>query len=90
MDAKLKFGQKDISNRIRVVDRETGNNLIKKYHCTYFSEVGEDKYLIKYSDKLNEKLRLLYTEEVNEKDKEYFVKSRGVATPAQLFKSHQE
>jgi hypothetical protein len=66
------------------VDRETGNKLIKKSHCTYFSEVGEDKYLIKYSNKLNEKLRILYTEEVNEKDKEYFIKSRGVFSAVKI------
>ena len=76
--------QKEITSRIKVVDQETTNKFIKKYHYTYLSKISEDKYLIKYSGKLNEKLRQLYTEDINEKDNESFIKSRGVFSAVQI------
>jgi DNA polymerase type B, organellar and viral len=55
-----KFGQKDIENRIKLVSREEANNFIKSHHVSYFSYINADKVLIKYSSRLNEKLRRIY------------------------------
>ena len=57
------FGQKDIENRIKIVSSEEANNLIKPHHVSYFSDINADKVLIKYSSRLNEKLRCIYSKE---------------------------
>jgi hypothetical protein len=79
-----KFGQKDILSRMKVVNKETADKLVKKYHYTYFSEICKDKILIKYSSKLNEKLRRLYKEEEDVQPDMYFSKSRGVVSAVQI------
>jgi hypothetical protein len=82
-----KFGQKDISSRIRIVDQDTANKLVKKYHYTYFSEITKDKILIKYSYKLNEKLRRLYEEDeedIKNEEIEYFSKERGIPSAVHI------
>jgi hypothetical protein len=53
-----KFGLKDIENKI--VSKEEANNFIKSHHVSYFSYINIDKVLIKYSSRLNEKLRRIY------------------------------
>jgi hypothetical protein len=60
-----KFGQKDIENSIKIVSREDANRLIKSHHVSYFAQINKDKILIKYSSRLNEKLRRIYSQEDN-------------------------
>jgi hypothetical protein len=79
-----KFGQKDISSRIRLVTQEEAEKLVKKYHYTYLSEICKDKILIKYGSKLNEKLRRLYKEDETDKDVSYLSKERGVVSAVQI------
>ena len=80
-----KFGQKDIENRIKIVSKEDANRLIKNYHISYFAEINTDKILIKYSSKLNEKLRRIYSQEENLIQLETnFKKERGVVSAVQI------
>jgi hypothetical protein len=60
-----KFGQKEryIDNRIRIVSSEEAQKLEKSNHISYFAEINAEKVLIKYSSKLNEKLRRIYSKE---------------------------
>lgn len=82
-----KFGQKDIVARIRIVNKETADKLVKKYHYTYFAEITKDKILIKHSYKLNEKLRRLYEEEeefIKNDELDYFSKERGIPSAVHI------
>jgi hypothetical protein len=58
-----KFGQKDIENRIKIVSNDEANKILKGFHVSYFASISEEKVLIKYSSKLNEKLRRIYFKE---------------------------
>jgi heme oxygenase len=58
-----KFGQKEIESRIRGLDSSEANKLVKKYHYSYLSDIGNGLVLMKYSARLNEKIRRLYKDE---------------------------
>ena len=79
-----KFGQKEIESRIRVLDSSLANKLVKKYHYSYLSEIGDGLVLMKYSARLNEKIRRLYKEEENELEKNFISKKRGVISAVQI------
>jgi len=79
-----KFGQKEIESRIRILDSSEANKLIKKYHYSYLSEIGNGLVLMKYSARLNEKIRRLYTEEKEELDKNFISKKRGIISAVQI------
>ena len=71
-DAKLKlnslygkFGQKDIEFRIRVVSKTEAEKIVKNYHYTIFTELNDQKVLVKYSSRINEKLRKLLAFDYN-------------------------
>jgi len=79
-----KFGQKDIESKIRIVTKNEADKLIKVYHYTYLSYITNDLVLIKYSSKLNEKIRRLYKEEENELNRKFISKDRGVVSAVQI------
>ena len=80
-----KFGQKDIENRIKIVSRDEANKLLKSHHVSYFADINEEKVLIKYSSKLNEKLKRIYSKEDKLIQLETnFQKERGVASAVQI------
>jgi hypothetical protein len=80
-----KFGQKDIDNRIRIVSSEEAQKLEKSNHISYFAEINAEKVLIKYSSKLNEKLRRIYSKEDKLIQLETnFKKERGVVSAVQI------
>ena len=58
-----KFGQKDIDNRIKIVSKDEANKILQGYHVSYFASISDENVLIKYSSKLNEKLRRIYSKE---------------------------
>jgi len=67
MNAKLmlnslygKFGMKDIVNKMKIINKSDHDKFIKTYNYTILTELDNDKLLVKYSGKINEKLRLLY------------------------------
>lgn len=80
-----KFGQKDIESKIRLISRKDAEDIVKKYHISYFADINEDLVLIKYSSKLNEKLRRIYSEEdkINNDDTG-FKKERGIVSAVQI------
>ena len=79
-----KFGQKDIESRIKVLDSNEATKLVKKYHYSYLSEIGNRLVIIKYSARLNEKIRRLYKEEEKELDKDFISKKRGIISAVQI------
>jgi DNA polymerase family B len=80
-----KFGQKDIENRIKFVSNDEANKILKGYHVSYFASISDENVLIKYSSKLNEKLRRLYSKEDKLiKLETNFKKDRGVVSAVQI------
>jgi hypothetical protein len=79
-----KFGQKKNENRIRLVSKEEAEQLIKKYHYSFFSVLSNNIVLIKYGKKVNERLRKLYVYEEKEIELEGFKRHRGVQSAIQI------
>jgi DNA polymerase type B, organellar and viral len=80
-----KFGQKDIENRIKIVSNDEANKILKCYHVSYFTSISDENVLIKYSSKLNEKLRRIYSKEDKLIQLETnFKKERGVVSAVQI------
>ena len=80
-----KFGQKDIENRIKFVSKDEANKILKGYHVSYFAGISDENVLIKYSSKLNEKLRRIYSKEDKLIQFETnFKKDRGVVSAVQI------
>jgi hypothetical protein len=79
-----KFGQKEIESRIRVLPSTEAAKLVKNYHYSYLSEIGNGLVLIKYSARLNEKIRRLYKENEDELDKKFLAKQRGILSAVQI------
>jgi len=80
-----KFGQKEKKYRIKIVSKDEGENIIKKYHYSYFSIINDNTVLIKYSSKLNDKLRKLYKDQEDEiLNETYFKKERGILSAVQI------
>jgi DNA polymerase type B, organellar and viral len=81
-----KFGQKEIESRIKVkvLDSSEATKLVTKYHYSYLSEIGNGLVLMKYSARLNEKIRRLYKEEEEELDQNFISKKRGIISAVQI------
>jgi hypothetical protein len=79
-----KFGQKEIESRIRVLPRTEAAKLVTNYHYSYLSEIGNGLGLIKYSARLNEKIRRLYKENEDELDQKFLAKQRGIISAVQI------
>jgi len=54
-----KFGMRDITSTMKIMDKIEANKITKNYNYSLFADLGEDKVLIKYSSKLHENLRSL-------------------------------
>lgn len=60
-----KFGQKEINSTIKIVDVKEANRISKNYNYSIFAKLNEEKVLVKYSSRINEKLRLLLKDQEN-------------------------
>jgi len=56
-----RMGMKDISNFMQIVDKNDAENLDKKYNVSFFSELTDNKYLIKYNGKISENIIKIYS-----------------------------
>jgi hypothetical protein len=79
-----KFGQKEIESRIRVLPSTEAAKLVKNFHYSYLSEIGNGLVLIKYSARLNEKIRRMYKENEDELDQRFLSKKRGIISAVQI------
>lgn len=80
-----KFGQKDIDNKIKIVSKDEATKILQGYHVSYFASISDENVLIKYSSKLNEKLRRIYSKEDKLIQLETnFKKERGVVSAVQI------
>jgi hypothetical protein len=85
-----KFAQKDQEYHIKLLEKSEADKIVSKYHYSYFSEISKDLVLIKYGGKLNDKLRKLYIENINdnlnslEEVGNLFAKNRGVPSAVQI------
>lgn len=82
-----KFGQKDTSSNIKIMKVDEVNKFLKNYNYKYISELNNNYVIIKYSSRINEKLRNLYNiDDLNKKDldKLGLYKLRGVPSAVQI------
>lgn len=83
-----KFGQKECDYTIKMIHKDQVEDVVKKYHYSYITEISEDISLIKTGPKLNEKLRLLYADSAKfnyNDDLDYkFSKTRGIPSAVQI------
>ncbi len=57
-----KFGMKDINSRLRIINKNKANEIIKNYNFNILSDLGNNKVLIRYTNKLNDNLRKIMKE----------------------------
>jgi len=82
-----KFGMRDITSTMKIMSKKEANKITKNYNYSLFSELGEDKVLIKYSSKIPEPLRkLLKDNDDNNKDIPIssLSRKRGVPSAVQI------
>jgi hypothetical protein len=80
-----KIGKKEKDSRIKIVSKDEGEDIIKIFHYSYFSFINDNTVLIKYSSKLNDKLRKLYKDQEDEiLNETYFKKERGILSAVQI------
>jgi len=82
-----KFGQREHEYSIRLLDKETTEEIVQKYHYNYLTQLSDDLYIIRTGPKLNDKLRKLYTEPSNllEDNIEHKLsKDRGIMSAVQI------
>jgi len=54
-----KFGMKDITSTMKIVNKKESKKITKNYNYSLFADLGQGKVLIKYSSKIHESLRKL-------------------------------
>jgi hypothetical protein len=66
-----RMGMKEINNVMEIVNKKEAENLDKNTNISILSELGNDKYLVRYSGQINDNIRKLYTKDplILEKDK---------------------
>ena len=83
-----KFGMKDIISTMKIVDHNEAKKITKDYNYTICSDLGDGKFLIKYSSKVNESLRKLvkdFEENPNSNhSRASLFRSRGVPSAVQI------
>ena len=67
-----RMGMKDIDNVMGIVNKTEAYNLDKNTNVSIFSDLGNDKYLVKYSGQINDNIRKLYTKDPLVKNKQNF------------------
>jgi len=68
-----RMGMKNIENVMEIIDKKEAEKLDKNSNVSIFSELGNDKYLIRYSGKINDNIRKLYKNDplISKKNKFY-------------------
>ena len=81
-----KFAQKDQHSIIKIVRKSEAKNLTKRFNYQYITTLNNDLVLIKYSSRMNEKLRILYKNAVSQKDQELsgLFKMGGIPSAIQI------
>jgi len=80
-----KFGMKDITSNIKIVNKEDSKKITNNFNYSMFAELDNGKFLIKYSSKIHESLRnlLKYPDEQKVSDNSLY-KQRGVPSAVQI------
>jgi len=60
------MGMKDINSIIQIVDGDEAQKIDKNKNVSVFSDLGNDKYLIRYSGKIPDNIRNFY--KINEQE----------------------
>jgi DNA polymerase type B, organellar and viral len=68
-----RLGMKEIEDRMEIVDKNEAEFLDKNTNVSIISELGNDRYLIKYSGKINDNIRSLYSKDplISNKNKKF-------------------
>ncbi len=54
---------KELESTLRIVDKKEGDDLYRNTNVTIFSELSENKYLIKYKGKITDNIKNLYSKD---------------------------
>jgi hypothetical protein len=74
-----KFGQSEITSKLEIVNRQRGEDILKKYKYTDIVNINENFMIIKYGARLNETLLNILREDENDiLNREGFKKKRGI------------
>ena len=57
------MGMKNIVNIMEIVNKKEAENLDKNTNVSIMSDLGNGKYLVKYSGQINDNLRKLYSKD---------------------------
>jgi len=68
-----RMGMKEIGDKMEIVDKKEAEFLDKNTHISILSELGNDKYLVKYRGKISDNIRKLYTKDPLVKNKTKFI-----------------
>jgi len=84
-----KFGMRDITSTMKIVDKDEANKITKDYNYSLFADLSPDKVLIKYSSKLPEPLRKLVKDNDDKEKKninylEGLSRTRGVPSAVHI------
>jgi hypothetical protein len=60
-----RLGMNEISDELKIVDKKTIESLDLTHNVTFISELGNNKYLIKYNGEIDSKLSDLYSNEIS-------------------------
>jgi len=52
-----RMGMKEIENSMKIVDKKEADNLDKNTNVSLLSEISNDRYIIRYSGRINDKIR---------------------------------
>lgn len=63
-----RLGINEITDKMEIVDRDLIENLDKSYNISILSELENNKYLIKYSDLIDENIKKLYSDTITLSD----------------------
>ena len=82
-----KFGMKDITSTMKIVNQKDIKNITNNYNYSLFSELDNGKVLIKYSSKIHESLRKLLKDFEPEEiplNVKSLTKKRGIPSAVQI------
>lgn len=58
-----RLGMKELESTLRIVDKKEGDDLYRNTNVTVFSELTDNKYLIKYNGKITDNIKKLYSKD---------------------------
>jgi len=82
------MGMKDIDSTIEIIDLVEAKQLEKKSNVSIFSQLGNNKILVKYSDRIPQNIKILYKENKSDSNLENKRLNKNQLKDLDLFKKN--